>query len=123
MLSVIAVFGIAIALLGAMGIVYPTGLTHFVAAVWETLTGFYLAITVRFSLGVILIVAAPDCRFPVVVRALGIVSLIAAAATAILGYERLRSFVQWWVGRPAGFIRGWATAAVVFGGFLVYAAS
>jgi len=122
MSSIIVVFGIAVALLGAMGLVRPTGLIRFVETAWQSSTGFYLAVTVRVVLGVILIVAAPDCRFPDVVRILGIVSLIAAAVAAILGHERLRSFVEWWIGRPAGFIRGWSVAAVAFGCFLVYAA-
>jgi NAD/NADP transhydrogenase beta subunit len=122
MSPIIVVFGIAVALLGVTGLVRPTGLIRFVETAWQSLTGFYLAVAVRLVLGVILIVAAPDCRFPHAVRILGIVSLIAAAATALLGHERLRSFVQWWVGRPAGFIRGWSVVAVAFGCFLVYAA-
>ena len=122
MSSIIVVFGIAVALLGMMGLVRPTGLIRFAETAWQSSTGFYLAVTVRLVLGAVLIVAAPDCRFPDVVRILGIVSLIAAAAAVILGHERLRSFVQWWVGRPAGFIRGWSGVAVAFGCFLVYAA-
>ena len=55
-------------------------------------------------------------------RILGIVSLVAAAATAALGHERLRSFVAWWVGRPPVFVRGWSLVAFAFGCFLVYAA-
>jgi NAD/NADP transhydrogenase beta subunit len=122
MSSIIVVFGIAVALLGVIGLVRPTGLIRFVETTWQSSTGFYLAVAVRLALGVILIVAAPDCRFPVAVRILGIVSLLAAAAPALLAHERLRSFVQWWVSRPAGFIRGWLVVAIVFGCFLAYAA-
>ena len=122
MSSIIVVFGIAVALLGMISLVRPTGLIRFAETAWQSSTGFYLAVTVRLVLGAVLIVAAPDCRFPDVVRILGIVSLIAAAAAVILGHERLRSFVQWWVGRPAGFIRGWSGVVVAFGCFLVYAA-
>ena len=120
--SIVVVFGIAVGLVGSIGVVRPTGLVRFVETMWQSPTGFRLAIALRLALGVVIIVAAPDCRFPQVIRILGIFSLVAAAATAALGHERLRSFVQWWVGRPSGFVRGWSLAAVTFGCVLVYAA-
>ncbi len=120
--SIVVVFGVAVGLVGSIGVVRPTGLVRFVETMWRSPTGFRLAIALRLVLGVVLIVAAPDCRFPQVIRILGIFSLVAAAATAALGHERLRSFVQWWVGRPLGFVRGWSLVAVAFGCILVYAA-
>jgi hypothetical protein len=123
MSSIVVVFGAAVGLLGVGGVVRPTGLIRFVEKMWESPTGFRLAIAVRLVLGAVLIVAAPDCRFPQVMRILGIFSLVAAAATAALGHERLRSFVEWWVGRPPVFVRSWSLAALAFGCFLVYAAS
>jgi len=122
MSSIVVVFGVAVGLLGVSGFVRPTGLIRFVEKMWESPTGFRLAIAVRLVLGAVLIVAAPDCRFPQVIRILGILSLVAAAATAALGHERLRSFVEWWVGRPPVFVRGWSLVAFAFGCFLVYAA-
>jgi hypothetical protein len=104
------------------GFVRPTGLVRFVEKIWQSPAGFRLAVAVRLVLGVVLVVAAPDCRFPQVVRILGILSIVAGAAAAALGHERLRSFVQWWVGRPPGFVRGWSLVAAAFGCFLVYAA-
>jgi hypothetical protein len=123
MSSIVVVFGVAVGLLGAGGLVRPTGLIRLVEKMWESPTGFRLAIAVRLVLGAVLIVAAPDCRFPQVIRILGIFSLVAAATTAALGHERLRSFVEWWVGRPPVFVRGWSLVALAFGCFLVYAAS
>jgi NAD/NADP transhydrogenase beta subunit len=120
--SIVVVFGVAVGLVGSIGVVRPTGLVRFVETMWQSPTGFRLAIALRLVLGVVLIVAAPDCRFPQVIRILGIFSLVAAAATAALGHKRLRSFVQWWVGRPLGFVRCWSLVAVAFGCILVYAA-
>jgi len=122
MASIVVVFGVAVGLLGMIGVVRPTQLIRFVETMWQSPAGFRLAIALRLVLGMILIAAAPDCRFPQLIRILGIFSLVTAAATAALGHERLRSFVQWWVGRPSGFVRGWSLAAAAFGCLLVYAA-
>ena len=123
MSSIVVLFGVAVGLLGMVGVVRPTRLIRFVETMWQSPTGFRLAIVLRLVLGVVLIIAAPDCRFPQVIRILGIFSLVAAAAAAALGHERLRSFVEWWVGRPPVFVRGWSLVAFAFGCFLVYAAS
>jgi hypothetical protein len=122
MSSIIVLFGIAVAAVGLLGVVRPNDLIRLVEKTWQNPGGFYFAIGLRAFLGAVLIAAAPDCRFPQVVRILGILSLISAAAGALIGRERIRAFIQWWVDRPAGFIRGWAILAVAFGAFLVYAA-
>jgi hypothetical protein len=81
-----------------------------------------LAIGLRVALGVVLLAAAPECRFPTAIRVLGFVALIAAASGLLLGRARLEAFVGWWLDRPAGFVRGWCVVALAFGGFLIYAA-
>ena len=74
------------------------------------------------ALGVLLLAAASSTRFPWAIGALGVLSLAAAVSLPLLGYERLREFVDWWMARPQGFVRGWSLAACGFGAFLVWAA-
>jgi hypothetical protein len=119
---VVALFGIAIAAFGLLGVVRPGDLIRLIENAWRTNTVFYVAIASRLVLGAALLAAATDCRFPLAFRILGFVSLVGAAGIAVFGIERSREFVRWWFERPAGFIRGWAMAAVAFGAFLVYAA-
>ena len=115
--------GVAVGLLGVSGVVHPASLIRFVERMWQSPNGFRLAIALRLAFGVVLIVAAPDCQFPRAIRLLGILSLVAGAAGAALGRERLQSFIRWWVGLPSGWVRGWSLVAVAFGFFLAYAAS
>ena len=122
MTSIVALLGIAVAAMGLLGVVRPGDLMRIVENVWATRTGFHVAIAVRLALGAVLIAAAPDCRFPVAVRVIGVISVVGAAVVAVMGRERLRAFVRWWMAFPAGIIRSWAAFAFAFGAFLVYAA-
>ena len=45
----------------------------------------------------------------------------AAVVLPLLGRERLRPMIDWWISRPGGFIRAWSLVAVAFGVFLGYA--
>jgi hypothetical protein len=121
MSAIVGVLGVVIAGLGILGIVRPGDLVRFVSVAWRSPSGLYLAIAVRLILGIVLIAAASSSRFPDALRILGALSIITAVLVPILGSERVRAFVEWWAGRPSGFIRAWATLAVAFGAFLVYA--
>jgi len=119
---IVALFGCIVAALGISGVVRPTALIDLVQAAWRTPAGLYGAVGLRVLLGVVLIAAAPDCRFPQAIRILGIVALVAAAGGLVAGFERLQRFAAWWTERPAGFVRAWSLVAVAFGAWLVYAA-
>lgn len=118
----IAAFGLFVFAMGLLGVIQPTGLMSIVERPWQTPLGLYMAVIFRLALGLLLLAGASQTRFPWVVGSLGVVSLMAAVAIPLIGYERLRRFVAWWLERPPGFIRGWAIAACLFGAFLIYAA-
>ena len=75
---------------------------------------------IRVVLGAVLIAVAPDCRAPLVIRVVGVISIVAAVALVIVGRVRLDAFIEWWLGRPAR-LRVSATAAIAFEVLLVYA--
>ena len=122
MLAIVAGFGVIVAGVGIIGLVRPQSLLDLVERGWKSPAALYFAIGVRLFLGVVLIAAAPDCRYPQAIRILGIVALVAAAAGAVLGRRRLTVFVDWWVKQSTGFVRAWCGFALAFGGFLISAA-
>ena len=75
----------------------------------------------RVVLGVVFLVVAPDCRLPLVVQIVGVVSLVAAFGILALGRKRLDAFIGWWLRRSPALFRLWASAAIAFGTLLVYA--
>ncbi len=120
--SVVALFGIAIILLGVLGLVRPGSLIRLVLGSWQSKKGFYFGIGIRVVFGIILLLAASQSRFPDAFRILGIISLVAAMAAPFLGFDRLQRFVQKWAKRSPGLIRGWSVMAAAFGVFLLYGA-
>jgi len=122
MVFLVALFGVLVAGVGVVGAVRPAALTRFLGSLWESPGVFYFAIGIRLVLGAVLILAASDCRFPLAIGIIGILSLIGAASIAVMGRARLQVFVGWWLERPTGFIRAWSGFAIAFGAFLAYAA-
>jgi hypothetical protein len=117
----VAAVGLIIFMLGVLGVARPRTLIGLVDRPWRSRGGLYLAVAIRIALGVLLLAAASSTRFPWTVGALGIVSLAAAVSIPLLGYERLRKFVEWWLVRGDGFVRAWSLVACLFGAFLIYA--
>ncbi len=122
MTLLVALFGGLIVLLGLAGLVSPSALVGWVDSLWRSLRGLWGVVALRFCLGVILVVAAPECRYPTAIRILGVISIVSATLVPVLGLERIRALVNWWAARAPLFIRAWAVFAIAFGGFLIHAA-
>lgn len=121
MATIVVILGALIAALGAVGVGSPGVLMRLATSFWRSERSIYTAAAIRLILGVALIVAAPDCRFPAAVRILGAISIAGAIIVPVLGFNRLRSLIDWWASRPHALIRAWCLLVMAFGGFLVYA--
>jgi hypothetical protein len=115
------VLGIVIAMVGAIGIVTPTSLVT-IAGVFVTPMGLYAAAALRVALGTALVVAAPTSRTPTTLRVLGVIIIVGGLVTPLIGVDRARMFLAWWVTLGTMVMRVWASIAFVFGLFLAYAA-
>ena len=117
----VAVIGALIVMMGLIGMLMPTVLMALLDR-WQGVKRLWLAVVVRLVMGVMLLTAAAETRFPTVVTAIGVIAVVAACAIPLMGYERLDRLVSWWIRRPPLVISAWSVLAVLFGGFLVYAA-
>ena len=121
---VVLVAGTSLCMFAAWGLYAPKGLLQSVKGVMDADWGIYFAVLVRLALGLALIISAPASRFPLVFLILGWVAIAAAVAAALLGRDRLRRFVNWWVERfSPPTIRLWVLFALALGGFLIYGVS
>jgi hypothetical protein len=117
------VFGLCVATVGVVGMLAPSSLV-WIAQHSVTSGAFYLLAAVRVAVGVVLISAAPASRAPKALRMVGYVIVVAGLATALtglVGMERARAIIGWWLDQGAGIIRVTSVVLVAFGGFVVYA--
>ncbi|MEX0715288.1 MAG: hypothetical protein WD066_01810 [Planctomycetaceae bacterium] len=117
----IVLIGVFIAAVGLLGALFPLGLIRFAEIVWRAPRILFVGAAIRLAIGALLIVAAEQSRFPWTFRVLGAITIAAGLALPVVGFHRLRRFIDWWARRPYWMIRGWALLAVAFGAFLIYA--
>jgi hypothetical protein len=117
----VALVGLLIAALGVLGLVNPPALRDGVKRLWGTGQGMRIAFGLRLALGAFLWLAAPECRFPTAIRVLGGITFVSGLLVPVVGSVRITALLDWWLGLPAGFVRGWACIAMALGSVLLYA--
>ncbi len=120
MAVIVSVLGVLITGIGLTGVVIPRTLIALVRR-RQGPGRFWFAVSIRLVLGVVFLTVAPDCRAPMVVRAVGVIWIAAALGMLGLGTARLDRFIEWWLGRPLTHVRLWASGAIAFGALLIYA--
>jgi hypothetical protein len=80
----------------------------------------YAAGAVRIAIGLVLILAALNSRWPRTLRALGAVMSLQALAPTIFGLERARAILEWEAMHTA-LLRVGAVVALIASGFIVFA--
>ena len=110
---------LAIAALGAVGVVAPGALLALVAQM-QSPAGLWLAAVLRIVLGAALYLAAPRSRAPTIFRVLGVVTVLAGVALPLLGVARFAALLGWWIAQGASVTRAWAAVAVAFGLLVAY---
>ena len=87
--------GVLILVLGAKGAIAPASFVQTVTF-FQSPPMLYIAAVIRVAVGVVLIVAAPASRTPVLVRALGVLIAIGGLLTPLMGTEIARPILDWW---------------------------
>jgi hypothetical protein len=121
MVYAVAAFGVLIAVLSGMGVVQPGRLMADIGGM-NPQTRYYTAIGVRLVMGVVFLVAAPDCHWPAAIQVLGAIAIVAAFGLAVMGSARIEAMIQWWLARTNGVVRAWCVVGVAFGVFVICAA-
>ena len=113
-------FGVAIALIGIVGMMDPA-LLLYATSFTITSPGLYIVAAIRIAFGLVLIGAATASRMPRTLRILGAFIILAGIVTPFFGVERIRNIVEWWSAQSIGFKRTWVSLAIIFGLFIIYA--
>ena len=109
-----------VAAMGLLAIFFP-GRADDVARLFADKTGLWVATAIRAVLALGLFAAAGESKAPILLRILGGLILIVAAATLLLGLDRHRRMIDWWLARNRTIQIAWGAAAFALGVFLIYA--
>lgn len=119
MIALALILCAAIAAIGMVTIVKPA-LAHDLTRLLADKTGMWIATAIRAVLGLGLFAAASESKGPMLLRILGSLILILAIATPILGLDRHRRMIDWWLARPRTIEMLCGAAAFVLGVGLIY---
>jgi uncharacterized membrane protein HdeD (DUF308 family) len=109
--------------IGAVGIFVPADLV-WIAQRSESSAAFYVIASIRIAFGVILLSAAPVSRAPRTLWLLGVFVVFAGimtALTALVGMDRARLLIDWWLQQGSAVVRLTAAVVLALGGFIAYA--
>ena len=109
----------AIATTGVLMIFKPA-LIHDLTRLAAEKTGMWVVTALRAVLALGLFAAAAESKAPMLLRFFGLIVLLVAIATPLIGLERHRRIIDWWLARKRTVEMMCGAAAVVFGIGLIY---
>lgn len=115
----VLVMGVAISALSLWGMFSPNRFRGFVREALEEDWGIHAAVVVRIFLGLALIIAAADSRFPILFQSIGWLALIAAVVLMLAGRVRLLGILVWIEKFSTTAVRLWMLSGLLFGGLLI----
>jgi hypothetical protein len=119
MIALALILCAAIAAKGVIVIVKPA-LSHDLVRLLTDKAGMWIATAIRAVLALGLLAAASESKAPMLLRLLGVIILILAIATPILGLDRHRRTIDWWLTRRRTVQMMCGAAGFVFGIGLMY---
>ena len=119
MIALALILCAAIAAFGIVVIVKPA-LAHDWTRLFADKTGMWIATAIRAVLALGLLAAAGESKAPMLLRLLGLLILIVAIVIPILGLDRHRRMIDWWLARKRTVEMVCGAAAFVFGIGLIY---
>ena len=114
----IALLSIAV---GIAGIASPDGGMALRRWCYATPGLLYSAVAVRSAMGLGLILAASNSRWPRTLRALGAVVCLQGLSFTLLGLDHARAIMEWEGMQGSALLRAGAAVALASGGFIVFA--
>lgn len=106
------------------GVIYfakPAALSSYMTF-WKQGSRIMWGMSLRCLMGLVLMAAAQQCRWPTLVIALGILLVLSGVHGFLLGLDRMRAAAEWAERWPAAGVRAWAVFQTALGVVLLSAA-
>src|SRR2546423_7502361 len=114
--------GVLMVLLGITALAAPDRIWP-LAQFTTTANGIYVAAGIRLAIGLILVFAASGSRFPIVLRVMGILALLAGGATLLLGVRGARTIANALTNYGTTTVRAIGLFVLIVGSFVAFAVS
>ena len=119
MATVIKIIGILIILMAILYLIKPDALKWLINFIKKGKRIYFIAL-LRFALAVLFLLAARDCYIPAGIIAFGILFIISGSLILILGAEKIRTILEWYLKQSALFLRILALIALAIGALIIY---
>ncbi len=119
---IIVLFGALICLAGLVILIAPEKFKS-VMNNWTGQPRFLFAVIVRIVFGAILLAESANLKFPLAMKIIGGITILAAVAILLIGEKRMDRFIALWMRISDNVLRAWSILVFAFGGFLIYAAT
>ncbi len=117
----ITLFGVLICLAGLAILIFPVQFRNAMNK-WTGQPRFLFAVIIRVLFGALLLSEAANLKFPLAMKIIGAISILAAVVLLLIGQERMDRFIDWWMRMTDNVLRFWSIFAFAFGAFLIYVA-
>ncbi len=118
----ITLFGVLICLAGLAILIFPVQFRNAMNK-WTGQPRFLFAVIVRVLFGALLLSEAANLKFPLAMKVIGAISILAAVVLLLIGQERMDRFIDWWMKQSEIVFRVASVLAIAFGAFFIYSAS
>ncbi len=118
----ITLFGVLICLAGLVILIFPDQFRNAMNK-WTGQPRFLFAVIIRVLFGALLLSEAANLKFPLAMKVIGAISILAAVVLLLIGQQRMDRFIDWWMRMTDNVLRVWSVLAIAFGAFFIYAAS
>lgn len=115
----ITLFGVLICLAGLAILIFPVQFRNAMNK-WTGQPRFLFAVIIRVLFGALLLSEAANLKFPLAMKIIGAISILAAVVLLLIGQQRMDRFIDWWMRMSDNLLRFWSIFAFVFGAFLIY---
>jgi len=120
MIHIMTVFSILICLTALAGLVAPSMLTRLAAHIAASERLKVAATVTRLVFGGIAILVSNATLYPLVMKIIGVIAIMAGTATSFVSADARGRWVES-IHRNKNWVRGLSLAGLLFGGFLMHA--
>ena len=108
-------------IIGIAGIASPNGGMMLRRLYFATPSLFYSGVAIRSAMGLGLILAASNSRWPKTLRVLGAIVCLQGLSATLLGLNHARAIMEWEGMQGAALLRAGAAVALASGVFILFA--